>query len=79
MSEQLKRCPFCGGEAILVADTVEYFGAKITCADCGATMSMYDMSKDNSIKGVTEAWNRRAEVDKMLKSVEPDEQLKLDF
>jgi len=60
MTEKLKPCPFCGGEALL-KDDLEYFGAKVICLECGATKVLYDFSKENSIKGVIKEWNRRAE------------------
>ena len=59
---ELKRCPFCGGEAILVHDakreiygTDRYMtGVAIGCNTCTVNM-LY-----GSEKRVIEAWNRRA-------------------
>ena len=35
MTEKLKRCPFCGGEAEFNSDE---FGEGVCCKSCGATM-----------------------------------------
>lgn len=55
---ELKPCPFCGGEAsILVKDwdnrADEY---KITCSLCGVMQKNYTFEKSDAIA----AWNRRA-------------------
>lgn len=56
---ELKRCPFCGGEAEIIEHifgTLEHsYG--VECTDCGAkTWQFYSEKTD-----VIEAWNRRAE------------------
>ena len=65
-SEELRLCPFCGGEAELytgyqIARTGEYL-ANVRCGKCGITVPVkvsldYDEAKAEAI----EAWNRRAE------------------
>ena len=57
MIEELKPCPFCGGEAILVHlnEVNEY----VECVDCNAESALYD----RRIQAI-EAWNSRVEDDK---------------
>lgn len=50
-SEELKKCPFCGGEACMYGPRYMW----IKCLYCGAnTMGSYDE------KEAIDAWNRRA-------------------
>lgn len=53
---ELKRCPFCGGEAVSVVDdeTESLFGIK--CFSCGGAIDAEKEDLDEAI----EAWNRRA-------------------
>lgn len=60
MSEELKPCPFCGGEARIIAKPYE---PKVcvgcdddTCLGFSGLGWLYDSEKE-----ATEAWNRRAE------------------
>ncbi len=56
--DELKPCPFCGGEA----ETIKSFlygkvaGYTVSCKKCGCELKMYT-SKQNAEK----AWNRRAD------------------
>lgn len=70
MSEELRPCPFCGGEPKLKA-VMKSYGLTIWCAcKCGAQTEGYCPSTSNedntmkNIEGSTEkaikAWNRRA-------------------
>ena len=53
----LKPCPFCGGEAEIVLD-IEYKGDNaIECQNCGVLLSVCD----EDIEPLIEAWNRRAD------------------
>ena len=56
---ELKPCPFCGGEAILFADTFDdgkIFVVNAHCDSCGATGNDFHDEKQ-----AIEAWNRRVE------------------
>lgn len=69
MSEELKPCPFCGGEARMSSGThaigrKTYRTAKCTCSECGVTRSaVLDVcaSLDEAESNAADAWNRRAE------------------
>ena len=50
---ELKRCPFCGGEAIFPKNGISTF---VICTKCGAT-SCWCTSKAEA----AELWNRRAD------------------
>lgn len=54
MSEELKPCPFCGGEAILEWEGDSYV---ISCKECNAEIT-FEQTRKSAIK----AWNRRTEV-----------------
>lgn len=47
---ELKKCPFCGGEAEIVEYTIFW----VTCKECAAETKDFD-TKEEAI----EAWNRR--------------------
>jgi Lar family restriction alleviation protein len=57
--EELKACPFCGGEA-LVINVTPYNGCNYTgvCQnlECGANIGIYSDTREEAIK----AWNKRA-------------------
>lgn len=61
MGENLKPCPFCGGEgsAYQVLDYPEKIGPRfsVICNGCGASVTTIFQSEWTAI----EAWNRRAE------------------
>ena len=52
MSDKLKPCPFCGGEARLIGHSPY----SITCCKCRATTVICNTPDD-----AIDAWNRRAE------------------
>lgn len=57
--EELKRCPFCGGEAklnIIRGFKKEVIAAFVYCTKCGVGTLIY-----TSAKTAKEAWNRSAE------------------
>lgn len=54
---RLKKCPFCGGEAMLRSWTHEdgiYY--TVECPKCYVDMGEYE-----TIEEITKAWNRRCE------------------
>lgn len=63
VNRQLKPCPFCGSDKIMVRDNSGYFGAKekeyyIVCRKCGTFFGNKNVygSRERTIR----AWNRRA-------------------
>ena len=60
MSNKLKPCPFCGGEAIVVK--TESCGRYIGCWDCGGRTEEFETDYTGSARDkAIAAWNRRAE------------------
>ena len=61
--DELKKCPFCGGQAHLFVDN----GIRVICPSCGAgTKIQIDIMtargvSGNATKAVIDAWNRRAD------------------
>lgn len=53
---ELKKCPFCGGEAHIVKLGENYLSFYVECKKCCAESSAFS-AKGHAI----EAWNRRAE------------------
>lgn len=58
---EIKRCPFCGGMAIVVKDNFQYEQYQVLCpyvdgedTGCGSSSGYYD-----TLKEAVEAWNRR--------------------
>ena len=51
--EELRKCPFCGGEARVVRASETYWGQ---CFDCGAETAICDSRPD-----AIAAWNRRTQ------------------
>lgn len=59
--DKLKRCPFCGGEALLEPYRARKgYEASIQCNQCLCSMSTitYD-EEETAIEDVVKAWNRR--------------------
>lgn len=65
MENELKPCPFCGGEAYMAQN---YLGQKyVWCAECGAGVWGKDtedwrvatMGERRAKKAAADAWNRR--------------------
>lgn len=60
---ELKRCPFCGGEAFLEPYKARKgYEASIQCNQCLCSMGTitYD-DEEKAVEVVSEAWNRRTE------------------
>lgn len=78
MSEELKRCPFCGGEAIIKTQKCDFgiSGTTIRCTKCSAhiyTLDEQAVALGNCIKNIPvenhrelaiKAWNKRVEEEK---------------
>ena len=52
-SEELKPCPFCGGEARIACG--KKYNRRVFCTECGALSDLYDDEP-----AARAAWNRRA-------------------
>lgn len=60
--DELKRCPFCGGEAFLFVDD----GVCVYCSNCGArtktladSIGSHGKPVGNATKRVIDLWNKR--------------------
>ena len=58
MSDKLKECPFCGGEAKI--DTAIVDGFKMAYVSCKKCDAFIGLGGDDNIRRVTEAWNKRS-------------------
>lgn len=60
--EKLKRCPFCGGEAMIEDWTCAYeIGTSIRCSTCGAAIHEGIEDGNGCHDRAVKAWNRRAQ------------------
>ena len=62
--EELKKCPFCGGEASLtVKVAIDYYNAQYHCKGCRAEAqaSYLNKNRDSAIEEAKAFWNRRVE------------------
>ena len=64
--EELLRCPFCGGEAIVISDHIEYEAVyAVLCKECEASVGLgiQEYGEYNpcyiSVPSLIAAWNRR--------------------
>lgn len=55
MSEELKPCPFCGGEAEMRLYDCEYFAQ---CIECFSSTAADHQTEEDAAS----AWNRRAQI-----------------
>lgn len=56
MSEELKPCPFCGGNDLHIESFSGWGADVIICYDCLATFSQQEITCEEDLIG---AWNRR--------------------
>lgn len=78
--DNLKPCPFCGGEAVLnhghmITATGQYL-ANVKCSECGiATRVVWSTdSPEEAVKEAIEAWNKRAERTAKVETYTDDQQ-----
>jgi Lar family restriction alleviation protein len=68
MTENIKCCPFCGADEVLICRTNPN-ACWIECADCGATAA-----SSSTREGAIDNWNDRVEkVDTYAKVIEDDD------
>lgn len=61
---EMKPCPFCGGEAMIQFQIAGYCGARVSCVECDAETGGYKVKGDNDAadaQAVT-AWNTRTDL-----------------
>ena len=65
--EELLKCPFCGGEARVISDHIEYEDVyAVLCKECGASVGLGIQEYGEyrpcyiSVPSLIAAWNRRA-------------------
>lgn len=64
MTDQLKACPFCGGQATIIeAEDVDGRFAAVGCAKCGCGSRQHYFLGDDARQQVTSAWNTRAQAE----------------
>ena len=60
MMEELKPCPFCGGEAGIVHGDLGRNGSRVICKSCGGSTDFFCIStRYSSDKKAADAWNAR--------------------
>ena len=62
--DQLKPCPFCGGEAELWDNKMEYRLYGVLCKECDC-MTPYAVTGEEAV----EVWNRREPIDKIVEQL----------
>ena len=56
--DELKPCPFCGGEAVMDSDGYYRKTFWVSCTYCGCSTQSFWTEKES-----VEAWNKRQEVE----------------
>ena len=62
MTENLKRCPFCGGTANIAKGQIEFLAY---CPHCGVQTELYETEKE-----VAKAWNYRSIENELSEKIE---------
>lgn len=76
MSNKLKSCPFCGGEAELTTGSVFMWEHIVVCKDCGASSKMIGGITPSQARAKAIAtWNTRKPVDRVLEQLEEQQKL----
>ena len=69
--KRLLPCPFCGGEAKLMASAFLSHDAFVMCKSCGAkTLIHSSASRDDAKMNAIKAWNTRKPVDDVVEALE---------
>ena len=67
MSEQLKPCPFCGGENLKITGFSFVIELRVQCDDCGCCTDFYEIEMDTDetkemlMERVAKIWNTRTQ------------------
>ena len=70
MSE-LKRCPFCGGEARMHKTAFLKYEVEVVCKNCGArTLTHSSASFSDANMNAIKAWNTRKPMDRIVERLE---------
>lgn len=65
--EQLKKCPFCGGEAKI--DKTTSNAVEVACSECSASTPLFWAFIGGKEKAI-EAWNTRKPMERILEQLE---------
>ena len=72
MSE-LKRCPFCGGEARILTSVFFRSDACVKCKKCGASTLVHSSASNEDAKlNAIKAWNTRKPMDRIVERLEEE-------
>lgn len=72
MSE-IKRCPFCGGEAKLMASAFFTHDAYVRCKNCGASTLVHSSaSREDAKLNAIKAWNNRKPMQNIVERLEEE-------
>ena len=66
MSDKLKPCPFCGGNAVYIEKRDIFISKFVTCAKCGIETRRNYLRKDKAI----EHWNTRKPMERLVERLE---------
>ena len=61
MSRKLKRCPFCGERAVLIASDKAF----VVCEECGVATPVHDTEEE-----AIEVWNNRKPMDDIVEQLD---------
>ena len=77
MNEELKPCPFCGGEADMVYGVPAYDGSYAFCIECGLRTESYKTKSGSTwdVDSAITAWNRRQPDAALVEALERIERL----
>ena len=63
--KELKKCPFCGGEAVVEMDESWYWYWEAHCVNCSVTLGYFE-TREEAIK----VWNTRKPMERIVETLE---------